>query len=197
MITCGDIKETMCDDQAANYMHVETLLHRIYRTVAMMIAKKTFGEIRQIFNFKKDFAGGEERSIGPNESQILAAFIGSLPMELQLEIKIKVAQRFHYGEWSPWQYDADAQVLVVELANLYDVYNGHQQIAIILLHIDIGLVNTLVLQTSCMMALSPLQIGRACIELVDQMEMDQFKGLIDGIDMSKIENLIFDEEGIY
>jgi len=51
----------------------------------------------------------------------------------------------------------DAQTLFVELANLYDAYNMHQQIAIIFLLIDIGLVNTLVLQTCCMKSLSPHQ----------------------------------------
>jgi len=83
------------------------------------------------------------------------------------------------------------QTLVVELANLY----GHQQIASILLHIDIGLVNTLILQTCCV--ISHIQSGGARIEWVEQIEMDLFKGLIDGIDMLKIENFIFDEETIY
>jgi len=69
-----------------------------------------------------------------DESQILASLMESLPTKLQLKIKIKVAQRFHHGELNPWQYDVDAQTLFEELANLYDLYNMHQQIAIILLY---------------------------------------------------------------
>jgi len=186
----------MIDLQAANYMHIETLLHVIYHSVAMMIAKKALGEIRQIFNFGNDFAMGEGCLIG-NESQILASFIESLPSELQVKIKIEVGQRFHHGEWSSWQYDADAQTLFVELSNLYDAYNMHQQIAIILFHIDISLVNILVLQTCSTRSLSPHQSEGARIEWVDQMDMDLFKDLIDGIDMLKIGNLIFDEETIH
>jgi len=88
-------------------MHIETLLHLIYCTLAMMIAKKTFGEIQQIFNFTNDFARGEKCVI-ENKSLILTSLMESLPSELQLKIKIKVAQRFYHGEWSPWQYDVDA-----------------------------------------------------------------------------------------
>jgi len=71
----------------------------------------------------------------------------------------------------------------------------HQQIVIILLHIDIGLVNTLVLQSANMWHDVPLSSSKwRGIEWIDQMDVDLFKDLMDGIDMQKIENLIFDED---
>jgi hypothetical protein len=160
-----------------------------------MIAKRTFGEIRQIVNFNNEFARAKRRLIG-KESQMLASLMEFLPTKLQLKIKMKVGQRFHYGKWSPWRYDVEAQVLVVELANLRDAsINMQHQIAIILLHIDIGLVRTLVLQTCSMMSLSSHPSGGTLIECVDPiMDEDLFKDLFDGIDRLKIETVILDEE---
>jgi hypothetical protein len=132
-------------------MHIESLEDLICQTMENMIIEKIHEDIQQIFEIQR-------------ENQLLASHIEALLNELQHKIKIKVGQSFHHGMWSAWRYDGDTRTLIVGLGKLYHACDKHQQIVDILLHFDIGLLKTLILQTRSICSLSSFRSKRKRIQ---------------------------------
>lgn len=126
----------------------------------------------------------------------LALHVNALPLEVQDEIKTKIGESFHNGMWSAWKYNKGTRTLIVKLSELYIACDMEQQIVAILLHIDMGLVNTLVLQTSFTISISPLQSGQERIEWIEILDLNLFKDLVDLIDKRKVKKFIVDNNSI-
>jgi hypothetical protein len=141
-------------------MHIESLEDLICQTMENMIIEKIH---EQIFDINNDFENEEDGEI-QRENQLLASHIEALLNELQHKIKIKVGQSFHHGMWSAWRYDGDTRTLIVGLGKLYHACDKHQQIVDILLHFDIGLLKTLILQTRSICSLSSFRSKRKRIQ---------------------------------
>jgi len=179
----------------ANYLHIESLESLLCQTIANIITKNKHEEIRQIFNIK-NHSINEENEMIQKGNRLLYFLILALTNELQYKIKIKVGQNFHLGMWSAWRYDEDTRMLLVGLGKLHLTLERDQQINDILLHIDIGLVDILVLQTRIKCSMAPHKSGRERLHWIEKLDLNLFKNLVDFIDMHKVEKLIIDDESI-
>lgn len=125
--------------------------------------------------------------------EIQAILLEKLPYDMIEEIEFKVGQSFHHGFWSAWRYDRVTRTLVVELGKLYDACDMEEQITAILLHIDMGLANILVLR-SCLKN-SIKYLGKQ-VDFVEQIDLNIFKNLVDFIDTCKVGKIILDDKSI-
>jgi len=176
-------------------LHIESLENLLCQTIAKKITKNKHEEIRQIFNIE-NHSLNEENTVIQKKNQLLHFLILALSNDLQHKIKIKVGQNFHLGMWSAWRYNEDTRTLIVGLGKLHLTLERDQQIEDILLHIDIGLVNILVLQTGIKCSIAPHKSGLGRLHWIQQLDLNLFKNLVDFIDMRKVEKLIIDDESI-